>query len=113
MKKFGNRVKELRTHKGLSQRDLADKMNYDHSTIGRIERGLIDVPQSRVKEFAKVLGVTPAYLMGTEDLHEVKLDRLHREMIADKDMTEIYYLYRALDDRKKKAVKDLIHSMID
>lgn len=65
--KIGERIKHRRQELQWSQRELASRMNYDHSTITRIEKGIIDIPQSRVVQFSKVLGVSIAYLMGWED----------------------------------------------
>ena len=65
---IGKRIKEKREELGLSQRDLAKKMNYtNHSTIGKIERGQVDVSQTRIVQFAEVLGTSVAYLMGWEE----------------------------------------------
>ena len=64
---IGERIKEKRLEKGWSQRDLAAKMNYsNHSTIGKIETGKVDIPQSRIIQFAEVLNTSVAYLMGWE-----------------------------------------------
>lgn len=65
--KIGDRIKRRRQELMWSQRDLASKMNYNHSTITRIETGKIDISQSRIVQFAKVLGVSVAYLMGWEE----------------------------------------------
>lgn len=65
---IGKRIKEKREELRLSQRDLAEKMNYtNHSTIGKIERGQVDVSQTRIVQFAEVLGTSVAYLMGWEE----------------------------------------------
>lgn len=65
---IGQKIRAQRMEKGWSQRDLATKMHYaDHSTIGKIETGKVDIPQSRIVQFAEVLGVSIAYLMGWED----------------------------------------------
>lgn len=65
---IGKRIKERREELGLSQRDLAKKMQYtNHSTIGKIERGQVDVSQTRIVQFAEVLGTSVAYLMGWEE----------------------------------------------
>ena len=65
---IGKRIKERREELRLSQRDLAEKMNYtNHSTIGKIERGQVDVSQTRIVQFAEVLGTSVSYLMGWED----------------------------------------------
>lgn len=62
------RIKKLRIEKGLSQEDLAKKVGYTHrSSIGKVETGLVDLSQSKIKAFAKALDVTPQYLMGWED----------------------------------------------
>lgn len=59
------RIKQLRIEKGLSQRELALKLGYnDRSTISKIEAGLVDIGQSKIKEIAEVLETTPAYLLG-------------------------------------------------
>lgn len=65
--KIGERIKQRRQELQWSQRDLAERMNYNHSTITRIESGKIDIPQSRVVRFSEVLGVSIAYLMGWEE----------------------------------------------
>ena len=65
---IGKRIKEKREELKLSQRDLAEKMHYtNHSTIGKIERGQVDVSQTRIVQFAEVLGTSVAYLMGWEE----------------------------------------------
>lgn len=62
---MGERIKARRIEKGLSLQQLADRTGYaNKSTIARIERGEVDLPQSRISEFARVLGTTPTHLMG-------------------------------------------------
>lgn len=68
MKHVGIKIKEIRTLRGLSQEELATKMNYrSRSTINKIELGIADVSSSKIKEFAKVLNVSVSYLMGWEE----------------------------------------------
>jgi transcriptional regulator with XRE-family HTH domain len=118
---IGQKIKQRRTELGWSQRDLAEKMGYNnHSTITRIESGKVDVPQSRIVKFSEVLGVSIAYLMGWDkqiqiEIKEdpVNLAELHFEMIADKDMTEIYEDLKFLDAGQRKIVKDLVHSLAE
>lgn len=65
---IGERIKARRNELKLSQRELCQKMGYsNHSTIGKIEAGKVDIPQSRIVQFAEVLGVSVAYLMGWEE----------------------------------------------
>lgn len=65
-------IKILREKKGLSQQALADLIGYtSRSSIAKIESGEVDLPQSKIAQFASVLNVTPAELMG---LHEMSLN---------------------------------------
>ena len=75
---IGEKIKARRISLGWSQRDLAERMGYkNHSVIARIEAGSVDLPQSRLDQFASVLGVSHAYLLGlvSEEV-SVKNDRL-------------------------------------
>jgi transcriptional regulator with XRE-family HTH domain len=68
MSTVGERILIMRKQLGLTQEELAKRMGYkSKSTINKIEMGINDIPQSKIVTFAKVLGTTPAYLMGWED----------------------------------------------
>lgn len=68
MKTIGERIKEARTKKGLSQTELAEKLGYkSRSSVNKIEVGGRDIPRSQIVKIAEILGVTPSYLMGWED----------------------------------------------
>lgn len=65
---FGERILKLRTEKGMTQDELAQKLGYkSRSSIAKIENGVRDVPRSQIVELAKALGTTPSVLMGWED----------------------------------------------
>lgn len=58
-------IKKRRLQLGLTQSELAEKLGYaDKSAIAKIEKGLVDLPQSKIKAFADVLETTPAEIMG-------------------------------------------------
>lgn len=61
-------IKSFRLSVNMSQETLAKLTGYtDRSSIARIEKGEIDLPQSKIVQFAKALGVTPGTLMGWEE----------------------------------------------
>ena len=67
--KIGEKIKQRRIELNWSQRELAKRMNYsNHSTIGKIEAGKVDIPQSRLEQFCKVLNVNMLYFLGDEYL---------------------------------------------
>lgn len=118
---IGTRIMERRHQLGWTQEDLAFRMGYKtKSAINKIELGVNDVSQSKVVKFAEVLNVSIAYLMGWDkqiqiEIKEdpVNLAELHFEMIADKDLTEIYEDLKFLDAGQRKIVKDLVHNLAE
>lgn len=61
---IGDKIKSKRIELGWTQEELAERMGYkSKSTINKIELNINDIPLSKVQEFAKVLCVSPAYLM--------------------------------------------------
>lgn len=61
-------IKRLREEKGLSQDALAKLTGYtDRSSITKIEKGQVDLPQSKIELFAKALGTTSRELAGWDD----------------------------------------------
>lgn len=64
-----DRIRCLREKLGLSQQELADRVGYkSRSTVNKIELGMRDLSQSKVEAFARALNVSPAYLMGWDDI---------------------------------------------
>ena len=53
---------------GMSQSELAEKTGYkSRSSINKIELGINDVPQSKIKVFADALDTSIEYLMDWEE----------------------------------------------
>lgn len=93
-----DRIKQKRIELGISQQELADKLNYSsRSSIAKIEGGDVDISHSKIIEFAKALNVTPAYLMGWEEelkqepKKELTIDNINMETLStynDRSLTE-------------------------
>lgn len=68
MLKLYSNIKRLREERGLSQDSLAKLTGYtDRSSIAKIEKGLVDLQQSKIELFAKALGTSAKDLVGWED----------------------------------------------
>lgn len=67
MMELYKRIRERREELGLSQDELSQRLGYkSRSSINKIEKGLIDIPQSKIQLFAEALFTTPEQLMGWE-----------------------------------------------
>lgn len=100
------RIKELRERRNMSQQELAELTGYtDRSSIAKIETGKVDLTQSKVIAFAKALRVTPAYLMGWEDM-EITDDNISQ---AKQDLID---KIKSLDDSTVAALNQIADSII-
>ncbi|WP_462335354.1 helix-turn-helix domain-containing protein [Fusobacterium varium] len=64
-KKLSDRIRERRKELKMSQEELAKLAGYtDRSTISRIEKGLIDLSESKIITIASALKTTPSFLVG-------------------------------------------------
>ena len=61
------RIKSTRESLKLTKRELAKRIGVHESSINKYEKGLVDIPLSKITELARVLNVTESYLMGWED----------------------------------------------
>ena len=64
---LGKRIEEKRLAKNLKKKELAKLINVHDTLIGKYERDEVDLGLSKIKELARVLDTTPAFLMGWED----------------------------------------------
>lgn len=64
---LGEKLKELRNEKGLTQKQVAEKLNLNPVTYLRYEKQQREPPLSLVADFAKYYNVTVDYLLGLSD----------------------------------------------
>lgn len=104
---IGNRIKQLRLERDMSQDELAKRSGYgSRSTINKIELGINDVPQSKIKAIAEALGVCVGEILCWNDFdeehnskqlqNEVKLIELIEQQHG-KSTTEVFIMYTQLD----------------
>lgn len=101
---IGERIKDMRISKGISQIELANKTNSSKQTIYKYENGIVtNIPSDKLESIANVLGCTPAYLMGWNDKKPVpKFEKEHIELID---------LYSKLEPEQKQSIMSLLRSL--
>lgn len=111
---IGEKIKQRRLELGWSQRDLAYRMGYtNNSTIVKIEKGIVDVSQSRVMQFSDVLGVSIAYLMDWEDeqkKNDIQSDIILRMRTDSLFMSAVENLYN-LDKEKLETINQMLNTL--
>lgn len=96
------RIKELRELKGMSQQELAEKVGFKTaSAVNKIELGLRDINQSKIKAFAEALGTTSCYLL---DGKEASKDFVSSFVLTEREKVLII-AYREHPDMQKSVDK--------
>lgn len=85
-------IKIKRIELGLSQEELAKKVGYkDRTSIAKIESGKVDLSQSKIIEFAKVLRVSPSYLMGWDNKNDVSNEIINDNLASINPYMLLHY----------------------
>lgn len=129
---FGKRVRALRLARGITLQELADKIGYNsRASINKIEKGVLDVSQTKIKALADALGVSVVELLGNDppesglsesvsdifitytydanDLHEARADQLER-LAAYRALFE---RLSKLPDGERSRIMKLFNDMLD
>lgn len=105
---IGERIKARREALEMSQEELAHKIGYKSKTsINKIELGIQELRQSKIKQIADALQTTPAYIMGwkeTEEDQQLKNCRDLIEKCYGSDMYELVELYAKLNESGKNKI---------
>lgn len=110
-KSVGEKIKFRRLELGWSLRELAKRMGYaNQSTVARIEKGEIDIPQSKVVKFAEVMNTTVPYLMDWEEIQQKNsiLTDITVRMRTDKEFFSIVEELHQLSPEQLASIKPIL-----
>jgi transcriptional regulator with XRE-family HTH domain len=104
------RIRRLRTDKGMTQLDLAKKVGYSgKDMVSRVESGKVDISRNRLIQFADALGVSPLYLFnGSESIEEIGQPL---PPISEDD--KLLDQFHRLDDEDRARVKERIEMLLE
>lgn len=98
-------IKNKRTELNMTQSELAKKLGYaDKSMIAKIEKGLVDLTQSKIVAFADALNTTPGELMGW-----IITDDDIGNVFTNADLEEIIDNAREFSPTEKAHFKNYLH----
>lgn len=104
---IGERIKYRREQLELTQEELARKIGYKSKTsINKIELGVQNLKQSKIKAIADALQTTPGYIMGWEGIDE-------REKYMKAIRIETYMeKFAKLNEANKEAIETMTEVML-
>lgn len=103
------RIKDSRIKAGLSQKELAEKLDMNLRTYGSYERGERDLSTAILLKICHALNVSSDYLLGRE-MHNINENIIHNQIDLSKEEQTGIKKYRVLDDYGKQAVNGLLET---
>lgn len=97
MVNFGERLRQLRKVKGLSQAQVADILGGTKMMVSSYETGLRYPPYPTLVKMARLYGVTTDYLLGATEKRMINVDGL-----SDDNVTLVHALVDALRQSNRK-----------
>ena len=109
MKTVGDRIKEQRELNGLSQVELAEKIDVSKQTLYKYENNIItNIPSNKIECVAKVFGVSPAFLMGWDNNLTDDTADLIPDLLSDSAMLDSVKKLRKLNKEHQQTIYDTI-----
>lgn len=102
----GDRIKELRTQKKLTQGQLAKMVGLTYVQIGRYEKAKSNPSSDVLQRLAEALDTSSDFLMnGTSQ-------QIAAGKITDRDLLGLFQAVDQLDDKDKDMVKTFLDALI-
>ena len=116
LKRFGQKVKQLRIANNMTMQELADKCGYSsRATINKIEKGEINVSQSKIKALASALGVSPVDLLGADEATKddgyyfnEDTAQIAQQIYEDKELRALFDAARGADPEALQAAQAML-----
>jgi len=113
--KYGEKLKLLRNKRGLSQKELTDRLNLNRSTYERYETSTTQPDYDTLKKLADFFNVSTDYLLGhdkpVDEMSEDEIDEEIKEIMKEVD---VWYKDEPEDKREKlEMLRKIIKTFTD
>lgn len=104
---LGKRIRKLRAEKGLTLEEVSKALGVSRQTIYKYESGVItNIPSDKIEIMAKLFGVSPAQIMGWEEIQvEIKPQKKSSYTIYEDSDFTILSASRRLEESQRKALR--------
>lgn len=107
--KIGQKIKEARLAKGLTQQELGDIVGVQKSAIAKYENGrVVNIKRSTLQKIASALEIRPSELLFDESPKETAA--LHVRILTDIELMKAIKEYHTLSEEKQRLIRDIIYS---
>lgn len=112
---MGERIKKLRTDRGMTQEELGKILGVKKAAIQKYESGSVEnLKRSSIKILATTFGVSPSYLMGFDEEEnklpsltakdELEVAKALENILSDYDSQHSLAAYNETDDEEDREL---------
>lgn len=104
------RLEELRKKNGLSQNELAEKLNMTQQRISAYEKGKREPDINTIKQLADFFGVSTDYLLGKTDIRNP--EKKEPDLL---DLAKIGFSmdkYNPPNEKQKEQIRDILEIIL-
>lgn len=113
MATFSERIKALRDQSGMTQQEVADKLNVTKQTISQYERGLRRPDIESLEAISDLFNVSSDYVLGKTDITMQALTEEELKILRSKPVVEFYNYLNSLNDEGLNKVMEYIKDLKD
>ena len=107
---LGQKIKEARKAKGMTQQELGDIVGLQKSAIAKYESGrVVNIKRSTLQKIAGALNIRPSELI-FDETPQGSAD-FHVRIITDFELMDALQDYYKLSSDNQKMVRDLIYNL--
>ena len=99
---IGQRIKQARLAKNLTQEDLAEKIDISVAFLSRVERGNSHINLKRLNQLCRLLDVTEGYVLNGASSNS--------KNYLDKEFTE---LFKGCSPEKQKLIYNVAKAIVE
>ena len=111
MMTIGQKIREARKAKGITQEELGKIVGVQKSAIAKYESGrVVNIKRSTLQTIASALNMRPSELVFEESPTEAA--NFHVKVISDFELMDSLKDYYKLDAADQKIVRELIRSLV-
>lgn len=113
--KYGEKLKLLRNKRGLSQKELTDRLNLNRSTYARYETSTTQPDYDTLKKLADFFDVSTDYLLGHDKpVDEMSEDEINEEIKEIMKEVDVWFKNEPDDKREKlEMLRKIIKTYIE
>jgi len=107
---IGERIKELRSAKGLTLKELSEGSELSIGFLSQVERGKASIAVTSLEKIAKALGVDLAFFFTLPQKHSANIMRSHEQEVFSVEESRLYY--RLASDLEGRVLEPMLVTLL-